>query len=114
MSIFSMMSVYLLAVAFVFATTKDATEHFRVQRLHASAEDGGVGGQFFYLAASVDEAFDELLCTACGKEFYVLGTKFLKHFSEAVFVIDRDERSLYFLCFSHVVVMLFNCMCVPN
>ena len=55
----------LLQVLLHVAAAQDASEHFRVERLYAAAQDGRIGGQFFYRAAGITQSFDELACAAC-------------------------------------------------
>ena len=45
--------LYLLAVLLQGAAAEDASEDFGMQRLHAPAQDGGVGGQLFHSLAGI-------------------------------------------------------------
>ena len=72
-----------------------------MERLHASAEDGGIGGQVFHLPAGVAQTLDKLLCAAGAQEFHALLMQFGQEFFQSVFVEDRDKRGLHLFCFSH-------------
>ena len=64
--------------------------HIAVERLHAAAEDGGIGRHVLHLAAGVAERLDELLRAARGEELYAVFVQFCQKRFEAVLVGTRD------------------------
>ena len=54
----------LLHILLQSAATEDATEHLRMQRLHASAQNRGIGSEVFHRLAGIAQRLNELACTA--------------------------------------------------
>ena len=92
---------HLCLVAFQVPAAEDAAEDFGVQRLDASAEDGGIGRHVLHLAAGDAEAFDELLRASRREEFHAFFVQFFEDGVKAVFVEDRHEGGLYLLRILH-------------
>ena len=83
---------HLLTVALQISTPEDAAEHLGVERLDASAEDGGVGGEIFYLLAGQAQTDDEVVGAAGGEKGHALGMKCAEEGFESVLVKHGDER----------------------
>ena len=94
--------LHLLLVALVLATTQNASEHFRMERLHAPSENRRISSHTLHGLAVVAQRLDELLGAACRKEFHALGVQLGEQFVQAVFMEHRYQCSLDFLCCSHI------------
>ena len=95
--------LHLLPVAFVLATSEDAAEHLRVQRLDSAAQDAGVGRYVLHFAARNAETLDECLGAARREEFDSFLMKGAQYVLQPVLVEDGNQCPLDLSCFSHVV-----------
>ena len=91
----------------VVAACENASEHLRVQSLDSSAKDGRIGGHVLHLLTLVAQRLNELLGTASAKEFHTIFVQFLQEILKAIFVEDRDQRSLdLLLCLPFVLLFI--------
>ena len=77
-----------------------------MQSLDSSAKDGRIGGHVLHLLTLVAQRLNELLGTASAKEFHTIFVQFLQEILKAIFVEDRDQRSLDLLCACHLSCFL--------
>ena len=96
--------LHLLAVALVLPAAQYAAEHFRVQRLHTSAQDAGVGCHVLHLAAGYAEALDESLGAARREKLYTFGVQCAQNLFQSVLMEYGNQGTSYSSCLHFCIV----------
>ena len=67
-------------VTFIITTVQNTTEHFRVKRLHTSAQDRRIAGQVLYRITRESQLFYKLLSTTCRHKTNTFAVELLQNF----------------------------------
>ena len=93
----------LLLVGGVVAAVENTAEHFRMEGLHAAAENRGVAGEVFDSLTLIAKTGYEVAGAASGEELHAAFVEQAQNFIESVLVEDRDKSSFDFLYIGHCV-----------
>ena len=105
----------LLSVLLHVAAAQDASEYFRMEGLHAAAQDGRIGGELFHRTAGIAQSFDELAGAACREEFHSFFMQFADDFVQTVFMVNGYQCCFDSLCFRHgYMVFMRICIITPQ
>ena len=86
---------HLCLIRLVVAASEDASEYFRVERLHASAQDGWVACEVFNFLAGKAQRYNEVVRATRGEQFHAFFVEAGYYLVKPVFMEDGDKGCFY-------------------